>query len=422
MVQLLQDYPAALKWIDMKKLVYLIGVLGMAVSCTAGGIFSGEKAGMILDGMASSDRGLMPGESEGQGGGEAGVLTAGEWNDLQNWDFWGKLMTTPAQEGDDGQGTADYGKMAADWGFNTAHRIAVKVKQEDGTPAANVKVELLKGGAPVWTTCTANDGSAQLWHDLFSAKGQETPTDGLQLRIGGVLQSGTPEVCSYTSAPVNEYTVSVAAPASKADVAFIVDATGSMGDEIAFLKKDLLSILKKVQQSQAGVEIRTGAVFYRDEGDLFLTRVDNFTTPASTMSFIGKQAAEGGGDLPEAVHSALEAGLQKLSWNASARARIAFLILDAPAHIDHDGVVMNLQNSIRSYAAQGIRIVPVVASTGDKTTEFMCRDFAIVTGGTYVFLTDDSGVGESHLIPTVGDYEIEKLNDLLYRLLDSYIR
>ena len=156
-------------------------------------------------------------------------------------------------------------------------------------------------------------------------------------------------------------------------------------------------------------------------GDDYITRSDDFKQPAQTMDFIRRQVANGGGDLPEAVHSALEKALSDLSWNESARTRMAFLILDAPAHLDHDGVVASLQKSIQAFANRGIRIIPVLASTGDKTTEFMCRDFAIVTGGTYVFLTDDSQVGESHIVPSVGEYAVEKLNDLLCRLIEDYI-
>ena len=42
------------------------------------------------------------------------------------------------------------------------------------------------------------------------------------------------------------------------------------------------------------------------------------------------------------------------------------------------------------------------------------RAFAIATGGTYTFLTDHSGIGDSHLEPTIGSYEVEFLNELLF--------
>ena len=111
--------------------------------------------------------------------------------------------------------------------------------------------------------------------------------------------------------------------------------------------------------------------------------------------------------------------LQKLSWSESARTRIAFLILDAPAHHETD-IIRSLQKSVQMCAAKGIRLIPVAASGVDKNTEFMLRFFAVTTGGTYVFLTNDSGVGNDHIQATVGDYEVEQLNSLMIRLIQYY--
>ncbi len=71
-------------------------------------------------------------------------------------------------------------------------------------------------------------------------------------------------------------------------------------------------------------------------------------------------------------------------------------------------------------AARGIRIVPVVASGIDGNTEFLMRLTAIATNGTYVFITNDSGIGNEHLEPTVGDYEVEHLKDLIVRVIGEY--
>jgi len=222
---------------------------------------------------------------------------------------------------------------------------------------------------------------------------------------------------------MNEYTVSAAAaPEAKADILFIVDATGSMSDEIEFLKEDLMDILSRSQTAQLPVSIRTGALFYRDKGDDYLTRESAFTSDYSTtINFIKKQRAEGGGDFPEAVHTALEKSLQAFDWNTSARARIAFLLLDAPPHQDEQGVVESVQKSIDTYARMGIKLIPVASSGIDKATEFLLRMMAIATDGTYVFITGDSGVGGEHLIASVGEYQVEKLNDLMVRLIQKYL-
>jgi hypothetical protein len=48
------------------------------------------------------------------------------------------------------------------------------------------------------------------------------------------------------------------------------------------------------------------------------------------------------------------------------------------------------------------------------------RSIALATNGTYVFLTNDSGVGEAHIKPTTDRFDIELLNTLLVKLITKY--
>jgi len=389
--------------------IVLAALLGLA-SCTKYTDVAGGDYGTYykMDGMAGPGNG-----GQGRPGGRAGVLTAGEWNDLDHWDFWSKMMVSDS-----------FGGMSSYWRFYTPRRVAVRVADANGKRIPAVKVVLEQGQKTVWSTLTDNLGEASLWVDPFHGQGD---MDNLAVLIDGVRQTTAPKTTPWNEqqaeAEVNYYVLDKAPAAEKrADIAFIVDATGSMDDEIAFLKKDLMNILDRVKGGQGDIELRTGAVFYRDDEDDYVTKSFPFTDDyRKTIQFIAMQHAEGGGDLPEAVHTALETGLQELSWNTRARSRIAFLILDAPAHQDHQGVVESLQKSIRHYADYGIKLIPVFCSSPSKECEFMCRFFAILTGGTYVFLTDDSGVGESHIEPSVGQYQVEPLNDLLVRLIAKYI-
>ena len=386
----------------MKKTILfaLAGLLGL-VSCSRDGYELGRMEGSYaMDKMAGGGPMAAPNGGQGRPGGQAGVLTAGEWNDLDHWDFWSGLMASQ-----------DYGDMSAYWGMYTPRRVAVRVVLEQKQRA-------------VWSTLTDNQGEANLWIDPFHA---QAGTDHLVLVVDGVPQASAPKLTPWNvqqeEAEVNFVILDKARPVEKrADIAFIVDATGSMGDEIEFLKKDLVNILDRVKSGQGEIGLRTGTVFYRDEEDDYLTKFSPFTEDyRKTIQYIAMQRASGGGDLPEAVHTALEAGLQNLAWNASARARIAFLVLDAPAHQDHQGVIESLQASVREYARQGIKLIPVFCSSPSKECEFMCRFFAVLTGGTYVFLTDDSGVGGDHIEPSVGNFQVEPLNDLLVRLIAKYI-
>ena len=79
-----------------------------------------------------------------------------------------------------------------------------------------------------------------------------------------------------------------------------------------------------------------------------------------------------------------------------------------------------MQSSIRAYAANGIKVIPIAASGIDKSAEFMLRFFAAATDGTYVFITNDSGIGGDHIAASVGEYHVEVLNDLIIRLIEKY--
>jgi len=94
-------------------------------------------------------------------------------------------------------------------------------------------------------------------------------------------------------------------------------------------------------------------------------------------------------------------------------------MLDAPPHYTSE--IKAKINSMAAMASQkGIRIIPVTASGIDKNTEFLMRFLAISTNGTYVFITNDSGVGNEHLVASVGEYDVELLNALMSRLITEY--
>ena len=119
---------------------------------------------------------------------------------------------------------------------------------------------------------------------------------------------------------------------------------------------------------------------------------------------------------PPSSEAALSNAIFEHEWSGSARARLLFLVLDAPPH-DTPQNRMTLRQSIEEAASLGVRVIPVGASGIDKRTEFLLRDLDIATGGTYTFLTDHSGIGGEHLEPSVGEYQVELFNDLLVRLI-----
>jgi hypothetical protein len=194
-----------------------------------------------------------------------------------------------------------------------------------------------------------------------------------------------------------------------------------MGDEIAYLKAELEDVLNKIKKNHKDVNVNTASVFYRDKSDAYLVQKSDFSDDIkTTVDFIKLQGAGGGGDFPESVDAGLNAAINELKWKEDALANVIFLILDAPPHGDTESIKA-IQNLTKQAAEKGIRIVPVTASGIDKSTEYLMRSIALATNGTYVFLTDDSGIGGSHIKPTTDEYQVEFLNDVFIRLIKQYL-
>ena len=186
------------------------------------------------------------------------------------------------------------------------------------------------------------------------------------------------------------------------------------------IQAEMKDVIARAKNATGGLNIRTGAVVYRDHYDEYLTRISRLTDDiTATQTFIDKQSAGGGGDYEEAVPEALMAALNSAGWNEQARARIAFLILDAPCHQDSATMAL-LHEQILNAAALGVRIVPVVCSGLGESGEYLLRSMALATNGTSFFLTDDSGIGHSHLKPTTDSLKVEHLNDMLVRTIVEF--
>ncbi|MCF8381696.1 MAG: VWA domain-containing protein [Bacteroidales bacterium] len=337
---------------------------------------------------------------------EAGQITAGEWKDLENWDFWTSLCNEQ-----------EFDSMDNYWEYNLNERISVKVRNSAGDLLENIKIELRDSDNNIlWTAKSDNSGSAELWPGL-SADYQYN--EDLILSVDGTIQTSVLEFQNGVNEIILNKTDGIGT--KKIEIAFMVDATGSMGDELEYLKVELIDVIKMVEQNHTGIDVNLGAVFYRDEGDEYLTKKSDLTSDyTTTTSFIAKQRADGGGDYPEAVHSALKVSVNNLQWSDQAYSRILFMVLDAPPHYDAQ-VIDEIHLQTKKAAAAGIKLIPITASGIDKETEFLMRYMAMATNGSYVFVTNHSGIGNDHITPSIGQYDLEYLNELLVRLIGEYL-
>ena len=201
------------------------------------------------------------------------------------------------------------------------------------------------------------------------------------------------------------------------DVMLVLDTTSSMGDELTFLQAEFRDIAAAVQAKFPQVAPRFSLVVYRDHVDEYLTRQFDFSTDVATFQTnLAAQSAAGGGDLPEAVPEGLGAGVSQ-SWRTDENvARVMFWVADAP---QHPGEETKVHDVVASAQQKGIHIYPVASSDADGSAELTMRDTAQLTGGRYLFLTDDSGVGNSHAEPHIPCYVVTSLNTAIVRMVET---
>lgn len=355
----------------------------------------------------SDDRGIIGPDTSRTVVKRPGQLTAGEWSDLMNWGYWKDITSEESWK-----------NMLAHWKYNPAGRIPVRVSDGD-RPVVDAEIRLVdQDGKTVWQARTNNRG----WGELFAginAQGGGSYRVEVKTR-DGYMRAGT--ATPGSTVPVLASVPGGASYLNTLDMMFMIDATGSMGDELNYIKRELEDVIDRIRETSSDdLRVRLSCNVYRDHGDEYVVR--SFPFNESSFEVVGQlrdQWANGGGDTPEAVEDALEDAINAHEWSPAARARLLFLVLDAPPHYTPDRI-QKLHELTRQAAAKGIRIIPIASSGIDKETEFLLRLFSIYTEGTYLFLTDDSGIGGSHLKPTIGRYDVQFLNDAMVKVITRYV-
>jgi len=347
-----------------------------------------------LDSLPQSTRGVIY---------KSGLLMAAEVSDFNKWKMWEDFKE------DELKNFSDH------WGIYPGQRYSVLVENKDHFAKADQPVFLIdkRTNDTVWTAVTDNTGKAELWADMQGLKKEE----GYIIASPGVNDISSP-VLFIDGINKIEVNTPCSMPET-VDIAVMVDATGSMSDEIDFLKIELENVLRNTFAQYPDLDLHAGSVFYRDRTDEYIVRHLDFQPDlVKVLNFIKLQRAGGGGDVPEAVDLALQSALDSLHWSATARSRILFVVTDAPPHDESKEKIFQL---IKKAAAKGIRIVPVICTGADRSTEFIMRSLALATNGTYVFLTNDDGSGSLNARITTSFFNVEFLNSLLERIIRQMV-
>ena len=337
----------------------------------------------------------------------AGLLTGGEWRDNSNYAFWCSLFG----QRDDWEDTRE------SWKIDTSDRVYVRVKGSDSRPAAGLTVKLVSGSTLLWQSVTDSRGEAFLFPHVTGSTAVPDTIIVESATDAGAWKQTLPKNYAETDTPYDIMITQTAPMRTELDLMFMIDTTGSMGDELSYIQTELENVINRVSDN-TNTDIQLSVNFYRDKGDDYVIRDFGFTKNISiAIDHLRDQRANGGGDYEEAVEQAIANALKDHKWRDKSE-KLMFLVLDAPPH--YSEAVQVMPGLMQLASEMGVRIIPVASSGVDTTTEFLCRSMALTTGGTYTFLTDDSGIGGSHLAPTIGSYEVEKLNDMLVRIITDY--
>lgn len=411
-------------------LLVVIFVLTLLISCSSG---SGSSGGIKNSAPGSyggseyspeygDDDSVSDAPSEGEDGIDgdsvkpdqvvlpSGMITAGAWVDNDNYEAWLELFSQ--DENSKGK-FFNYTTPNYSWGFNSLNRVKINVKNGDKVVAGATVIASDIDGKPIFAAVTDAKGDAYLFVD---------ETEGVVN-----ITSGEGKATAQFTKDSRDISVSLDSNAAKLNVIeimLVVDVTGSMGDEIYFLKAELADVINRIAENNSDTVIKLAMLFYRDSSDSVpfdyydFEDVTTATGLAKQQEELNKQYASGGGDYPEAVDEALLMAVNK-QWSTGTTTKIIFHVLDAPAHTGSK-YEERFVNATKIAAEKGIRICPIICSGAAELTEYTMREAAIYTGGTFIFVTDDSGIGGSHHDPDLPNVTVELLNSLMVRLVNGY--
>lgn len=296
------------------------------------------------------------------------------------------------------------------------HLLTVRDRTGRGVPDAQVQVRSPQGAllrartdsaGRIWLHPRSFDPAPSSLYEVTATRGDHTAR--------GLLRRGQKDALEL------QLSEAVAPQRARLDLVFLIDATGSMADEIQKLKSSLHSIAADAARLPSRPDLCFGLVAYRDTTDPFVLRSHDFTDDLGAFQkVLDRLQADGGGDYPEAMGEALHETVHRLSWRGDGATRMVVLLADAPPQLGPDRP--RYDAAMQVALGKGIKVFSVGASGLDPQGEFIQRQIAQYTGGRFVFLTYDrandpaSGPGRE-TVHDVKNYSVATLDKLIGRLI-----
>ncbi|MEO8702871.1 MAG: VWA domain-containing protein [Kofleriaceae bacterium] len=328
-------------------------------------------------------------------------VRAGEWDDNANYRDYVKWLSSSATKGKLEIGNRQF-LVVTDKDGKAVPNCAITVKGAQGASAQ--LVTMTSGRAILFPSAMGLSGELSA---TASCNGTTATAQVSTKSVDGVIKLalGTPRAL-----PVKR----------QIDLAFVLDTTGSMQEEIEAVKQTIRAVSDQLSTSQT--DVRIGLVEYKDRTDCLLTRTFPFSADLKAFSAsIANVTASGGGDMPEDMHKGLDAALDKLQWRSEAVTRMVVVIADAPPQFYPQS--KNYTDSAKRAAAKGIKLYTVAASGMDNLGQVVMRQMAQFTGASNMFVlrggagpqSVGGGDPKSSCGGTHQDFSSGKLDQLIMR-------
>ncbi len=335
-----------------------------------------------------------------------------------------------AGEVDDNQRWSEYLQFIQDYDgppvhrTNLADRQIITVLDRDGNPVPNALVAVSDNGKNRAEYLTYADGRTLIFPEVLQNRpaSGESPWQTGQLDVS-VDRDGFTSETNIVPGDGESHTLTLDGKMTYGsniplDVLFLLDSTGSMDDEIQQIKTTLQSIAQRVSNLPANPDLRFEMVSYRDRDDTYVTRLHDFDGNVERFHrTIRGVRADGGNDYPESLNQALHEAVNDASWRENA-IRLIFLIADAPPHLDYPQDEDYAVEMARA-REKGIKIFSVASSGLDQQGEYIFRQIAQQTMGSFLFiLYQDGPQGKLDTPHSVEQFTVNNLDGLIVRLIE----
>ena len=311
---------------------------------------------------------------------------------------------------------------AAHLDLNIKERIILTVKDKTGRSIPNANISITANNKVLATGTSYADGSFLFFPSLYG--------EIFSYQVNASKGKVKTEISLDRQGSRNKEIIldldQTQDPDYPLDVLFVMDTTGSMGEEIQRLKSTIEIInLNLAGESQNKVQF--GMVLYRDKREQYITKIIPFTSDLEKFKKeLNQVQAGGGGDYPEDLQSALKDSMKELEWRTNA-IRLSFIITDAPPHLDY-GQDYTYLSAMKEASERGIKLFSIGTGGLDINGEYVLRQISQFTNSKYIFLTygekgeSEGGASGSVSHHTGANFPTDKLESIVIRFAKEEIQ